>query len=246
MKRDLFLFVPAYNVEKELPDLLRSIPAEILLRTEEILVVDDGSSDGTRKVAADFLQNEIRTRVRIESFASNRGYGAVVKCGISRAKFLKKDDIRFAVCLHGDGQYPASAIPRMISVLEDSRTAAVQGSRLARKGSARKGKMPIYKFIGGKILTKIENIVFTNKLTDRHSGLIAFRVDFLETLELSKLSASFDIDLEILAIADAKGFQISEVPIETRYADEKSNLSVIPYGLRVLRIILLRFLGRYG
>lgn len=246
MMRDLFLFVPAYNVEKELPDLLRSIPGEVLLRTEEILVVDDGSSDGTRRVAENFLQSEIRTRIRIESFASNQGYGAVVKCGISRAKSLEKNGVRFAVCLHGDGQYPASAISRMLSVLENSPAAAVQGSRLAQRGSAREGKMPLYKFLGGKILTKIENIAFTNKLTDRHSGLIAYRADFLKTLELSKLSGSFDIDLEILAIADAKGFKISEVPIETRYADEKSNLSVIPYGFRVLRISLLRFLGRYG
>lgn len=246
MIRDLLLFVPAYNVEKELPDLLRSIPGEVLLRTEEVLVVDDGSSDGTRRVAENFLQSEIRTRIRIESFASNQGYGAVVKCGISRAKSLEKNGVRFAVCLHGDGQYPASAIPRMLSALEDSRTVAAQGSRLAQKGSARAGRMPLYKFLGGKILTKIENIAFTNKLTDRHSGLIAYRADFLKTLELSKLSGSFDIDLEILAIADAKGFKISEVPIETRYADEKSNLSVIPYGFRVLRISLLCFLGRYG
>lgn len=246
MKRDLFIFVPAYNVERELPDLLRSIPGEVLLRTEELLIIDDGSSDGTRKEAENFLQSEIRTRVRIESFASNQGYGAVVKCGISRAKFLEKTGTRFAVCLHGDGQYPASAISRMLSVLENPRTVAVQGSRLAQKGSARAGKMPFYKYLGGKLLTKIENAVFTNKLTDRHSGLIAYRVDFLKTLELSKCSGSFDIDLEILAIADAKGFKISELPIETRYAGEKSNLSVIPYGFRVLRIVLLRFSGRYG
>ncbi len=246
MTRDLFIFVPAYNVERELPDLLRSIPGEVLLRTEELLIIDDGSSDGTRKEAENFLQSEIRTRVRIESFASNQGYGAVVKCGISRAKFLEKTGVRFAVCLHGDGQYPASAISRMLSVLENPRTVAVQGSRLAQKGSARAGKMPFYKYLGGKILTKIENAVFTNKLTDRHSGLIAYRVDFLKTLELSKRSGSFDIDLEILAIADAKGFKISELPIETRYAGEKSNLSVIPYGFRVLRIVLLRFSGRYG
>ncbi len=246
MKRDLFIFVPAYNVERELPELLRSIPGEVLLRTEELLLIDDGSSDGTRKVAERFLQGEIRTRVRVESFFRNQGYGAVVKWGISRARVLSKGGVRFAVCLHGDGQYPAGAILRMIPELETPEVVAVQGSRLAQKGGARAGKMPLYKFLGGKILTRIENIAFTNKLTDRHSGLIAYRADFLASLDVVRLGGSFDIDLEILAIADAKGFRLSEIPIETRYAGERSNLSVIPYGMRVLRIILLRFLGRYG
>ncbi len=246
MKRDLFIFVPAYNVEKELPDLLRSIPGEVLLRTEELLLIDDGSSDGTRKAAESFLQDEVRTRVRVESFSRNQGYGAVVKWGISRARFLLKDGVRFAVCLHGDGQYPAGAIPRMIEELEKSGASIVQGSRLAQKGGARAGNMPVYKFLGGKILTKIENVFFTNKLTDRHSGLIAYRADFLKALNTARLGGSFDIDLEILVIADAKKFKLSEIPIETRYAGERSNLFVIPYGIRVLWIILLRFLGRYG
>ncbi len=246
MKRDLFIFVPAYNVERELPGLLQSIPDEVLLRTEEILIIDDGSSDSTRKAAEDFLHGEIRTRVRVESFSRNQGYGAVVKCGISRARLLFENDVRFAVCLHGDGQYPASAIPRMLSELEMSGACIVQGSRLAQRGGARAGNMPLYKFLGGKLLGAIENLAFAHKLTDRHSGFIAYRTDFLKSLDPSRLGGSFDIDLEILAIADAKGFPLAEIPIETRYADEKSNLSVIPYGIRVLRITLLRFLGRYG
>lgn len=247
MNRDLFIFIPAYSVERELAGLLRSIPGEVLLRTKEILIVDDGSPDGTRKIAEDFLQNEIRTRVRIETFERNRGYGAVVKCGISRALALSKSDsVKFAVCLHGDGQYPARAVLRMLPILESSRADVVQGSRLAEKGGARSGKMPLYKFLGGKFLTWVENFAFANKLTDRHSGLIAYRVDFLKTLDVSKLSSSFDIDLEILSIADAKKFRLAEVPIETRYGDEKSNLYVIPYGFRALRISLLRLLGRYG
>lgn len=247
MTRDLFLFIPAYNVERELPDLLNSIPSAVLLRTAEVLIIDDGSADKTLAVAKKFADEEIRTSVRVESFAKNSGYGAVVKTGLLRAKELAGLlNVKFAVCLHGDGQYPASSILPMIETLEGSDAVICQGSRHALQGGARKGRMPLYKILGGKFLTFIENCVFTNKLSDRHSGFIAYRASYLKKLDLKKLSGSFDIDLEILATADAQKEKILEIPIETRYAGEVSNLRVIPYGLRVLRIALRRLRGFYG
>lgn len=246
MVRDLFLFVPAYQVERELADLMHSIPAEVLLRTAEICIIDDGSSDDTLQVAKKIAEEEIRTSIRIESFAKNSGYGAVIKFGLSRAKELGKMlHVKYAVCLHGDGQYSAAAIPAMIQSLENSEAVLCQGSRLLEKGKARVGKMPLYKFLGGKILTGIENCAFQNKLTDRHSGLIAYKVNFLQNLPLEKFSASFDIDFEILAFADARGFRLNEISIPTHYAGEKSNLRVIPYGLRVLKIALRKKRGFY-
>ena len=82
------------------------------------------------------------------------------------------------------------------------------------------------------------------KLTDRHSGFIVYNAEFLKTLNLAKLSPSFDIDLEIISIADARGWRLAELPIPTRYAGEKSNLNVVTYGLRVLRQIARRICMR--
>ena len=65
MTRDLFLFIPAYNVERELLDLLKSIPSSVLLRTAELLIVNDGSADKTLAVAKKFADEEIRTSVRV-------------------------------------------------------------------------------------------------------------------------------------------------------------------------------------
>jgi hypothetical protein len=62
----------------------------------------------------------------------------------------------------------------------------------------------------------------------------------LKNIPLDKLSPSFDIDLELISIADARGLKLAELPIPTRYADEKSNLYVVTYGLRVLRQVLRR------
>ncbi len=122
--------------------------------------------------------------------------------------------------------------------------ALVQGSRRLVPGAARAGNMPLHKRIGGAFLTALENIAFRQKLTDRHSGFIVYNAEFLKTLNLAKLSPSFDIDLEIISIADARGWRLAELPIPTRYAGEKSNLNVVTYGLRVLRQIARRICMR--
>ena len=206
-------------------------------------------------------------------FEFNRGYGAVVKCGITEGL---RSGAKYIACLHGDGQYPAEQLGEFFAHLEiagnqpelnapefDPRgqpevsapagnrpasaagnspaIALVQGSRRLVPGAARAGNMPLHKRIGGAFLTALENIAFRQKLTDRHSGFIVYNAEFLKTLDLAKLSPSFDIDLEIISIADARGWRLAELPIPTRYAGEKSNLNVVTYGLRVLRQILRRF-----
>lgn len=136
------------------------------------------------------------------------------------------------------GNRPASAADNSPAI------ALVQGSRRLVPGAARAGNMPLHKRIGGAFLTALENIAFRQKLTDRHSGFIVYNAEFLKTLNLAKLSPSFDIDLEIISIADARGWRLAELPIPTRYAGEKSNLNVVTYGLRVLRQIARRICMR--
>lgn len=214
-------------------------------------------------------------------FEFNRGYGAVVKCGISEGL---RSGAKYIACLHGDGQYPAEQLGEFFAYLEGAGSspagnqpelnapefdprgqpevsapagnrpasaagkqpviALVQGSRHLTPGSAKAGNMPLHKRIGGAFLTALENIAFRQKLTDRHSGFIVYNAEFLKTLDLAKLSPSFDIDLEIISIADARGWRLAELPIPTRYAGEKSNLNVVTYGLRVLRQTWRRFCMR--
>ena len=100
--------------------------------------------------------------------------------------------------------------------------------------------MPLHKRIGGAILTAIENLAFSQQLTDRHSGFLVYSTAFLKTLDLEKLSSSFDIDLEIISKADSSGLPMAELPIPTHYGDEKSHLNVITYGLRVLLQVVRR------
>ena len=248
MANDFFIFIPAYNVAGTLASVLQKISDEVWNKSI-ILIIDDGSTDDTRGAFENFagsLAEERKSRLRYMRFEQNSGYGAVVKKGLAEGL---RSGAELVACLHGDGQYPAEQLDEFFDYLktvnnvdhEDERKfALVQGSRHLTRGGAKAGNMPLYKRLGGAFLTAIENFAFYQKLTDRHSGFIVYDSEFLRTLEFDKLSSSFDIDLEIISIADSLGYKLAELPIPTRYADEKSNLNVITYGLRVLRQVARR------
>jgi len=249
MAPDYFIFVPAYNVEKTLGEVLSKIEVSVLSRAR-VLVVDDGSRDGTAQAFECFMSAECAGNARCSKnahnlknhfeylrFEQNSGYGAVVKKGIAEGV---ASGAKYVACLHGDGQYPAEKLRTFLDEMERRNLDLLQGSRHAVAGGAKVGNMPFYKRLGGAFLTALENKVFRVKLTDRHSGFIVYSSKFLKTVDLNRLSPSFDIDLELIAIADARGFKLAELPIPTRYADEVSNLNVVTYGLRVLRQIWRR------
>lgn len=243
MDKDVFIFIPAYNVESTLAYVLWRISPAMWKRSH-VLVIDDGSKDCTPEVFKEFVSKmpeEYGQSVKYERFDKNLGYGAVVKFGLKQGL---ESGAKFIACLHGDAQYPAEKLDDFIAEFEQKEKlhwyALLQGTRHAIPGDAKKGGMPLYKRMGGAFLTAIENHAFSQKLTDRHSGYLVYSAEFLKTVEFDKLSGSFDIDLELIALADASDFAIGEIPIPTRYAGEKSNLNVITYGLRVLRQTLRR------
>ena len=250
MAIDYFIFVPAYNVENTLVEVLSKIDHSVLVRSR-VLVIDDGSYDGTGQAYLNFLDSDCRnvseiahnlkSRFEYLKFEKNSGYGAVVKKGIAEGL---NSGAAFIACLHGDGQYPAEKLGEFFAEMENNNLDLLQGSRHAIVGEAKRGGMPLHKRIGGFVLTALENMAFRVKLTDRHSGFIVYSSRFLKTVDLNRLSPSFDIDLELISIADARHFAIAELPIPTRYAGEKSNLNVVTYGLRVLRQICRRFCVR--
>lgn len=247
MPSDYFVFVPAYNVAKTLASVLQKIPESVWMRSI-VLVIDDGSVDDTRGAFENYVEGldndsagDLKKRcLRYMRFEQNLGYGSVVKKGISEGL---KSGTSYVACLHGDGQYPAEKLQDFFDYLKSNEAVLVQGSRHLTRGGAKAGNMPLYKRLGGMFLTAVENIAFKQRLTDRHSGFIVYSAEFLKTVDLQRLSPSFDIDLELISIADARGLKLAELPISTRYAGEKSNLNVVTYGLRVLRQVFRRIIA---
>jgi glycosyltransferase involved in cell wall biosynthesis len=227
--------IPAYNAENTLADVVGRIPGGIF----GIWIVDDGSTDGTVRVAGGLARTD--PRIRVVRRGKNGGYGAAVKAGLRAVRPESPDAV---ACVHADGQYAPEELPAMLDALRRQNLDLLQGSRLA-SGTALSGGMPAYKYVAGRVLTFLENRVFGLRMTDYHSGYLLYGQRALRSISFEDLSDSFDFDLEVIASARALGLRIGERPIPTHYGEESSSLSPVPYGVRVLGVMLKYLRGHY-
>jgi glycosyltransferase involved in cell wall biosynthesis len=229
------IVVVGYNVAKILPKTIQSIPP---LENAEIVVVDDGSGDGTGEVARSL-------GLQVLTHEKNRGYGGAQKTGYREAI---KRDAALAVLVHGDNQYDPTLVPRFISKIRDEGYEAVTGTRMIL-GDALMNGMPLWKFIPNRLLTHLENFVFQTNISDYHNGFRAFSTDFLRRIPLDLLSDKFDFDTDIIIQAAIRRARIAEIPHPTRYLDENSQMpftKAVRYGLSIMWTVTLYILHATG
>lgn len=239
MIKKISIFIPAYNAAAHIKNVINRFPALLWENIHKIYIINDGSVDSTREVI-EALRGDY-PKINPVHFDRNQGYGIVVKTGLS---LCKDDGCNFAVCLHADEQYPPEYIMQMVDVMEKEEVDLMQGSRIG-SGTALSGGMPLYKYLAGVCLVKLENLVFKMQLTDYHSGFLIYNRQALDIMLFNKLSSSFDFDLEAIASARACKLKIAEYPIPTRYAQEISYLNPVTYGLRVLKVLIKYLSGAY-
>ena len=232
---EISLFIPAYNAENSLPDVLARISLDAWKMIRSVWIINDGSSDGTQSVISNL--NRKYKPIKCIQFKKNQGYGAAVKAGLLASR---DENINYAICLHADGQYAPELIPSFVQSAESGNLDILQGSRIAG-GTALKGGMPLYKYYFGKMLTLLENMVFGLSLTDYHSGYLCYSRKAMMQIPFMNLSNEFDFDLEVIACARKFGLKIGEIGIPPRYADEVSYLNPLTYGFRILGVLF-----RYG
>ncbi len=243
----LSIFMPAYDVKRHLESTVARIPGECLRAARSIWIVNDGSTDGTAGVIESVTERLAAglpggPKVHAITFPVNRGYGAAVRAALER---VRDEPVEAAVCLHADGQYAPEEMPKLLCALRERKLDLVQGSRIA-SGTALSGNMPLYKYLAGRVLTAMENVVFRMRMTDYHSGYLCYGRRALDEIPFEELSDSFDFDLEAIASARARGLRVGEVPVPTCYEDQVSHLNSFTYGLRVLRVMRRYATGRYG
>lgn len=227
--------MPAYNAEKTLEKTYNEIYRNFV---DEVILVDDFSSDKTKEIAKKL---DITTIVH----EKNKGYGANQK-SCYRAALQADADI--VIMLHPDYQYTPKLIPAIASMMAFEEYDAVIASRMLGN-SALKGGMPLYKFVANRFLTEFENFFIGEKLSEYHTGFRGFTRKILETLPLEDCSDDFIFDNQMLALILFNKFKIGEISCPTKYFKEASSINFArscKYGLEVLLVSLKYRLAKMG
>ena len=227
--------MPAFNAQATVRKTFDDIPHEIV---DEIILVDDNSTDGTAEIAYSLGINVIR-------HCKNIGYGANQKTCYQEAL---KNGADVIVMLHPDYQYDSTLVPALASMVAYSNYDCAIASRMLLK-SAIEGKMPKYKYFANKFLTFFQNLLLNKNLSEYHRGYRAFSREVLENIDFMNFSDDFIFDNQMLASICYKNYSIGEISCPTRYFKHSSSINFsrsVVYGLGVLRISIQYVLAKLG
>lgn len=225
------VFIVAYNAELTIQSVLERIPDNIWEKITEVYIFDDASSDSTTRKSVAF-KSAHSAKIRVFYNQVNLGYGGNQKRGYL---YAIKEQFDVVVLLHGDGQYAPECIESLINPITDGDCHAVFGSRMMSKGGAMAGGMPLYKFMGNKVLTSFQNFILKSNLTEYHSGYRAYDVHTLANLPFMKNSNDFHFDTEIIIQLIEGKRKIIEVPIPTYYGSEICRVNGLGYAWNVFK-----------
>lgn len=231
----IVVVLPAYRAAKTLEQTFREIPRDSV---DDVLLVDDASSDETARVSRDL---GIRTFVH----ERNLGYGGNQKTCYREALRLGADIV---VMVHPDYQYDPRLVTAMAAMVASGVYDVVLGSRILGN-TARRGGMPLYKYVANRALTLVQNVLLGTKVSEFHTGYRAYSARVLRSLPLLANSDDFVFDNEIVAQIVAGGFAIGEISCPTKYFPEASSINFgrsVVYGFGVLGTSVRYRLWRMG
>jgi glycosyltransferase involved in cell wall biosynthesis len=234
-KKKIVVVMPSYNAAKTVAMTVKEVPREVV---DDIVLVDDASSDETVEMAVDL-------GLTVYRHEQNFGYGRNQKTCYREALSRGADIV---IMVHPDYQYSPYLIVPMAGMIAYGEYDVVIGSRILGKG-ALAGGMPRYKYIFNRMLTLVQNILLNFKLSEYHTGFRAFTREVLETLPLEANSDDFVFDNQMLAQAVHFGFRVGEISTPTRYFAEASSINFsrsVKYGFGVLSTSLKYRLHRMG
>jgi glycosyltransferase involved in cell wall biosynthesis len=230
------ILIVAYNAVTTLAKVLKRIPSEVWENVEEVVVFDDASWDDTYELAMGYKITSKIKHLNVFKNENNLGYGGNQKCGYN---YFMNRGFDVVVLLHGDGQYAPEILAQLYHPIVTGEADAVFGSRMMSEyGGALSGGMPLYKYVGNRILTAFENWSLSMNLSEFHSGYRAYSLAALKQIKFAKMTDNFHFDTEIIIKFHHQGFKIKEVPIPTYYGNEICYVNGLNYAKNVFRSVL--------
>lgn len=230
--RRLLVLIVAYEAEATVASVIARIPAVVPGVNVSILVLDDGSLDQTFEAAC---AASTPHPVHVLRNPVNQGYGGNQKIGY---QFAVANGFDIVALIHGDGQYGPEHLPRLIAPLLAGEAEAVLGSRMMDRRGALRGGMPLYKFLGNRILTEIQNRLTGAKLHEYHTGYRIYSVEVLKKLPFHRNTNNFHFDTEIILQLMSVSARITELSIPTYYGNEVCRVNGLTYAAKVVATTL--------
>ena len=234
----LLILIVAYNAERNIAAVLARVPHHLAQEYDvEVLVLDDSSKDRTFEKSREALRDgAIPFPLHVLFNPVNQGYGGNQKIGYH---FAIERGFDFVALVHGDGQYAPECLPDLVRPLRDGEADAVFGSRMLEKAAALRGGMPLYKYVGNKLLTRFQNRMLASSLSEFHSGYRVYSVAALKKIPFALNTNDFHFDTEIIVQLMLAGLRIKELPIPTYYGDEICRVNGLKYAWDVTKAVLV-------
>ena len=234
----ILLFIITYKASYRIKKVINEIPFNFFKKYNyKILISDDFSNDNTKN----YIQNikKKHKRIIINFNSKNIGYGANIKKCMS---YAYRNNYDYAAMIHGDNQYSPKYLDKMFAKIIRTKCTSVTGSRMKIKKNAISGGMPLYKFVGNIILTKIFNLFYSTNFSDCHTGYWIYDLKKIKKKWLKKFDNGFLFDLDMRTKLVKENLIIKEIPIITRYGSERSSI----HFLYALRFFLKTFTNKFN
>lgn len=213
------VLIPCYKESANIGEVVRGA----LSYVPEVIVVDDGSKDGTDIAAKN-------AGAFVITHPENKGKGESLKAGFKHIQEEKNWDA--VIILDGDGQHDCSEIPDFIETAQKENAAIVVGDRI---GTKRPKNMPAIRWLTNKFTSYVTSKIAGQYVPDTQCGYKLIKIEVLKNIELC--TSRYDIESEILIQAGRKGYKIISVPIKTIYHDEVSYIHPVRDSLRFFKLI---------
>ena len=238
-EKTIAVVIPCYNVEKQIKDVISSIPEYV----DYIIAVNDCSPDGTQGVLEN-LQS-VEPRLTVLRHDVNKGVGGAMITGFQTCV---ERNIDIVVKIDGDGQMDPAMMPKLINAVTDGKYDFAKGDRVRNRKMLE--KMPAVRRFGNLSLTFLTRIASGYwKLSDPTNGYLCITLPTLQALDMQRLSSRFFFESSLIIELYYTGARIKDVQMPAIYGNEKSNLSIwkilLTFPPKLLKAYLHRLRMQY-